>query len=68
MKRTSLQPGARMRTHTLRAFFFIQTGTYQGKERKESVLSITEVHFINDMLLHYCVIDNQDLQVDHSIR
>ena len=39
-----------------------------GKERKESVLSITEVHFINDMLLHYCVIDNQDLQVDHSIR
>ena len=54
-----------MRTHYART---IQPGTYEGIERKESGLSITEAHFINDMLLHHCIIDNQDLQVDHSIR
>ena len=46
----------------------MQPATYQGKERKESGLSITEAHFINDMLLHHYIIDNQDLQVDRSVR
>ena len=42
------EPGVRMRTHSARA---IQPGTYQGIERKESGLSITEAHFINDMYI-----------------
>ena len=40
------EPGVRMRTHYARA---IQPGTYEGIERKESGLSITEAHFINDI-------------------